>query len=751
MKFVFSWPALLVSAFLFSPCRLCFADPSARVAQPPPAIVVARSMQAGPWEEAAAKDLAHYLGKITGSEVALVHGKPQATAGLTFLVGSLAVELNPQLGERLRKAQKKEPVFRSDAIVMTNEAGRIYLAGSNDDSHYFAVSAFLHRQGCRWYLPTAIGECLPKSETLSTEGLDVVYAPPFEVRTYWISWVGDTTDYETFAHRNFYNLDRQAVGSHELGELLPASVAGQPLLLNSLETVKAVVARLAERQAKNEALSLGISDSTQALKSEIDQRLSGGFQDKFFYATAAADTFLPFYNQVCEELWKLNPQSRSKVGFLAYTNLTLPPQRKIVAAKPLVAFLAPIDIDPNHALTDPRSPERLDFLGALRRWTEVMQGRVLIYDYDQGMMVWRDLPNPSHQVFRKDVKTYRDLGILGFATESRNAIATTFTNLHFRGQLMWNPELDVDSELALFYRNFYGPAAEPMQRYWGAIYDSFENSLMIDHEYYIIPALYPQRLVDGLAAELEQASADDEPYRSRLQMTRTAFEVLRSYTQMVQAGAVEGDYAKAVQLGRQGLAAREALTTQNGTFTTYKGMGESGPAWWPGEVDTYAELGRLCDGSQGHLVAKTPLQWSFREDPHDQGLWQGWGASEDFSAWRTLSSGMLPRAQGLIEADYHNPEGFGWYACKIELPKLKGGERLIFPGLFNSSWLYVNGSLLDWREQKEPWWYNDYSFRWDVDVSSALRPGINTFILRTKMMQHPSGMFRRPFLYRKAS
>lgn len=77
-----------------------------------------------------------------------------------------------------------------------------------------------------------------------------------------------------------------------------------------------------------------------------------------------------------------------------------------------------------------------------------MQGRVVIYDYDQSMLVWRgDLPNPSHQVLQAEIKEYARLGILGFGTESRNALATTFLNLYFRGQLYWNPQLDVQAEL----------------------------------------------------------------------------------------------------------------------------------------------------------------------------------------------------------------------------------------------------------------------------------------------------------------
>ena len=59
--------------------------------------------------------------------------------------------------------------------------------------------------------------------------------------------------------------------------------------------------------------------------------------------------------------------------------------------------------------------------------------------------------------FREDVKHYRDAGILGVNTESRNALATTFINLYLRARLLWNPEEDVDALLDDFYARFFGP------------------------------------------------------------------------------------------------------------------------------------------------------------------------------------------------------------------------------------------------------------------------------------------------------
>ena len=94
--------------------------------------------------------------------------------------------------------------------------------------------------------------------------------------------------------------------------------------------------------------------------------------------------------------------------------------------------------------------------------------------------------------------------------------------------------------------------------------------------------------------------------RERLRFTRLGFEVLTAYMEMVHAAATEGDYAAAVAAGERGLAAREQLADMNLIFTTYRGIGEKGYSWWPGEVLQYRELLPYINGQKGELVAACP-------------------------------------------------------------------------------------------------------------------------------------------------
>jgi hypothetical protein len=486
------------------------------------------------------------------------------------------------------------------------------------------------------------------------------------------------------------------------------------------------------------------------------------------------------YNGVAERLMRAAPDSKSKIGFLIYSNITIPPVRVNFVAKPLVGYLAPIDIDPIHSMDDSRSGPRREYKEMLYKWGKLMPGRVVIYDYDQSMLVWRDIPNPSHQAFRRDVKHYQKAGIVGVDTESRGAMATIFLNLYFRGQLLWNPDADVDAMLAEFYPKFYGPAAGPMADYGGAIYQAWEETLATEHEYFVAPAVYTPELVARLKGLLQKAEAIAGDYRGddakliadRMRFTRLGFEVLDAYTAMAAAANAEVDYAAAVAAGERGLAAREQLTAMNPTFTTYKRIGENGYAWWPGEVKQYKELLPFTDGTKGTLVVKLPLPWNLRRDAGDVGVKEEWfkkpvdlawwnGLKQPASVedrlkgagqqWEQVRADVYMQAQGVVTADYQSFTGHAWYQADVELQpgQEQGKLHVKFPGLFNECWLYVNGEEVAHRPFKGVWWMNDYRFEWDVDVAGKLKSGRNSVVVRFSNPHHMGGMFRRPFVYRE--
>lgn len=757
--------------------------------------VVVVSPKAGQWEKKAADDLVHYINVMSGAKPTLANTDASVAEALkgkapTLVVGSAALTAEPSLRTGLDKVAKKDPVLRADAIVVRRQGNRVYLAGSNDDSHYYAVAELLHRWGCRWYFPTEFGQCIPESPTLSVGDLDYSYAPPFEVRNFWIAWNGSYDDFHEFNRRNRMNPGVGVPNGHAIGEyvkeLIPKGKTLFDIPIAEDATADHIAKKVAPQFAAGKDFSLGMEDGIYRSESAKDKELRANLHDKYFLVPALTDPFLTLYNKVAERLLKEHPASKARIGFLAYSNITLPPQRDITAAKPLVAYLAPIDVDPVHGMDDPKSPPRQEYREMMYRWAKVMQGRVVIYDYDQGMLVWRDIPCPSIASIRQDIKHYHKAGILGLSTESRGATATVFLNLFVRGQLYWNPDADVDALLAEFYEKFYGPAAKPMAAYWSAINEAWEKSIVTEHEHFLIPAIYTPSLVAQLRKHLEEAEKLVQPLAGkpgrneklcveRMKFTRLTFDVLDAYTAMVKAAATEIDYKAAVAAGERGLAARKQLANMNPTFTTrVVGVAaeddKADAAWWPGEVRQYRELQQFIDGTKGTLLTKTPLEWAFRRDPNDTGLASGWAYRPvDLTWWNRLSdrgtigshqsnpghwemlrTDLYAQAQGVLTADNHSYTGYAWYRTDLDLeaPAANGKIRLVFPGLFNECWLYVNGYLVAHREQNPIWWYNDYKFEWDVDLTGKVKAGKNTIALRLHNPHHFGGIFRRPFVYR---
>ena len=754
--------------------------------------VVVVSPQAGTQEKQAAEDLAHYIGLMSGAtpEIARTSGAIDvAMAGNAplLVIGQRALQADARLGGAIDAVLKKNAHLRTDGIILKRDGNRVYLAGNNDRSHYFAVAELLRRWGCRWYIPTDFGECVPEEAELRVGDLDYVYSSPFEIRAYWISWNGDGAGAAEFQARNMMT-GRGAMPptGHALGKFTggaPGSKGMFNFAITAPATAEHVAGQIESSFASGGKISLGMEDGNYDSDYPRDQELMKLQWDKYFLRWSVTDPMLELYNNVSRILLKKYPDSQAQIGFLAYANMTIPPVRDMVAERSLYCELAPIDIDPIHGMDDPQSPPRQEYREMLHKWAKVMQGRLAIYDYDQGMLVWRDIPNPSHQSFRQDVQHYREAGILGVNTESRNAIGTTFLNLYMRARLLWNPDEDVDALLAEFYPKFYGPAAQPMQIYWNTIYEAWENTICTEHEYFVAPAIYTPDVIETCRKSLADAEKRVAPLKNkaaptrreqqvldRLRFTRMSFEIIDGYLSMVHAAATEVDYKKAAQIGNKTLAVRERMTEMNGIFTTYRRMPEGGSPWWPGEARQYSELAQLLDGTRGTLIAKLPEKWAFRRDKARVGV-KGkyatqdvdlayWEASRDGltarsrkdypDEWEVLRTDLYAQAQGIRDPDRQSFTGDMWYRTDVELPagQVKGKVHLMFPGLFNECWLYVNGEEAGYRKQGDLWWLNDYKFEWDVDLAGQLKSGKNTIVLRANCEHHFGGMFRRPFLYR---
>ena len=341
---------------------------------------------------------------------------------------------------------------------------------------------------------------------------------------------------------------------------------------------------------------------------------------------------------------------------------------------------------------------------------------------------------------------------------------------------MWNPKANVKAMEAEFYQKFYGPAAKPMSDYWNAIYDAWDKTVVTEHEYFVAPAIYTPQVVNKLRADLAAAqkivaplkgkanlSRHEKAYVDRMAFAQASFNVLDNYMAMEFALTNEVDYKKAAEFADKGLAARDALGQMNPTFISIVNEGGGG-AWWKGQPEFMRELLAFTDGTKGTLIAKTPLEWSFKRGEPVPKDWTYTGmegatpkgevasatqAPTKENGWETLRTDIYIQGQGLHNPDGQSYTGHYWYQTTMDLTAAQIGAKphLMMPGLFNEAWLYVNGERVGHREYTEPWWLTDYKFMWDADLTGKLKPGKNVISVRGFNPHHFGGMFRRPFLY----
>ena len=101
------------------------------------------------------------------------------------------------------------------------------------------------------------------------------------------------------------------------------------------ETAQHVAQQVEKPYADGGAFSLGMEDGSYDSAYPNDQQLMKLQWDKYFMRWSVTDPMLELYNNVARILQSKYPDSKGKIGFLAYANMTIPPVRDMVAKRSL--------------------------------------------------------------------------------------------------------------------------------------------------------------------------------------------------------------------------------------------------------------------------------------------------------------------------------------------------------------------------------------------------------------------------------
>jgi hypothetical protein len=503
-----------------------------------PAAQIVLPADADEIEKVAAEELNAYLKKMSGAELP-VRSRPQDGVTTVWLGAP-----DEETGRKLALA-----ALPFDGFVVDCDGGRVVLAGNcprgTRNAVYWTLEELL---GVRWYIPTELGENVPKTSTVKLRALQRRVEPRFVNRrnhgidtsipgegAKWRDRVR-ITDHSLAVPFNRY--------SHNLYRVLPASKYGKthpeyyPLIGGKRRipssdgaqnwqpcTTNPEVIALTVEYGKEwfrdhpEAnfFSVGMNDSAEFCEcpdcTALD--LPG---DTFRGRTMVSDRYFAFVKAVADGLRDEFPGKY--VSCIAYSVVESPPKRVKLPSNVMVVITQ--DVGQWHSPAYRRADREF-----ARAWAKAA-GAFGTYDYTG--LGWL-MPRVYPHAMAESLRFYDRVGAVAVTNEAWPTWWYAGPQMYVRAKLMWDPKLDCDAVLDEFYTGFFGPAKTPMKTF----YDVLERCMMKQRD---------GRWFEGLSSVLQQMdlwqrgdldecrramrqarrlAAGEEPYEQRLEFVARGF------------------------------------------------------------------------------------------------------------------------------------------------------------------------------------------------------------------------------------
>lgn len=743
----------------------------------PPTICI--PAQATAAEQFAASELQTYLKKITGELAPIATGETIPQTGKTII-----------LGRHPRNSDLKWSELSPDEFIIEALPDTIRIAGGvgkeitnvngqkfvQERGTLYGVYEFLENLGVRWYRPEPWGEYVPNSEQITLPSNRKKYQPGYKYR-YGMNgyrwWKDETMEQRAlarlwatrnrqncnmwtgpeyggyyhinFAHNYMYLVPtEQYFATHpEYFALVNSKRSDKPeaqLCLSNPDVqqlfVKAIIGQ-AKSNPQAEVISVEPNDMSlwcecNGCKAMDDPKLSAGFG-----GISMANRVCAFNSIVARKVAEQAPQV--KVGWLAYNQHTevptlvtkLEPNTVVMAT----AFAGAYS-DYSRKLTDPASMQNARFIKILEGYGRLTQ--IFVHDYFSGYAWFGPLPIIHTMVDR--LRAYRHYNVVGLYSEMHPHWGPQGLELYFYCKLLWNPDLDVNKELDLYYKNYYGLAAKPMKEYHELLEKAATNGSYFGSGGSGILNLFSNDLLEKLKTPIETARQlvkGKVPYEQRIEGVWAGYEFARRFRQ-----------AANLKDKNQIVEAVETLDNLDKFVLSYKAgdVFDNGPVFTM-PFDTTRDFGKTIR-EQAELLGKFEnpqvaqihdKNWRFQTDEKDEGLKSNW-MSGDFTvkSWPLIDADRWWQEQG-----YSNYHGIAWYRRSFTPPALEGSQRLVlyFGAVDGDSTVFINGKKVGEHNLQAD------GVGWDklfyFDITSFIIPNqSNVIAVRVKKLVAMSGMFK---------
>jgi hypothetical protein len=609
-------------------------------------------------------------------------------------------------------AAKPYPFQQGFRVVVCERS--VALAGESDLAVSYAIYEILDRLGCRWFMPTDLGEVIPQRATVTLAEMDFSSGPASTYRALW--YCG-----EDYFRRNRLG-GRYVYAGHALGSYLTtaqleehpewvAVIDGRPspptLKWTRPEVADAIAEEILESVESGEgnrtSASLSPEDQIHFDESE-DPRFDAGDTDPMFGEPSLTDRLLVLGNRVAERVTVEHPDML--FGMLAYVNYTRAPVREKVHPN-IVPLIAPITYSRVHPLTDDREPNNKALRELIAGWGRATSDTgtgIYLYGWNLAEMT---APNPMITKWAVDTLYVLRHGCRFFMPETSSNFETSMHALYLGPRLAWDPTLKPDRIIDDLHRRFYGQAAEQMAAYWHFI----DRIWVQTAEFSGGPVGYmrrftPERMTRArelMNAGIKAARTDLE--KARVRMVDESLILFEQYMKM-RRDFIEGRFkrlsAESIQWIGRTHAMAERYRDQHAFSARQYG---AGGVWGSNDgVDYFVQwYKRAYDEAAyiaGHydILTPTPIRkWRFGADPDKKGQNLGWHQARfDDSAWKATDICV----DSWSHLGLHNYLGRAWYRTSVTVrPGRPGRRTFLWLGVSDgTTMVFVNGTPATWRD-----------------------------------------------------
>ncbi len=668
----------------------------------------------------ALKDLNYHFEQMSGAKLKIIEeSDPRKIPRPAIVVGKLA----NQLGATCKATDWQE----SYRILVKD--GRVLIGGERDVASSYGIYAFLQILGCDWVMPGALGEVIPKRDTLIVDETDIQTSPDFGLR--WM-WIGGGKKYFKPEFRAEYDqwLVRQRMGTSEkfrerLNEAHmwnkvvrkyknefkkdPAMLAlvrqadgsykrqGPQLETTNPKTIDLVIRYIRDEFAKKGwpkdkkiTLAIGPADGLGFSESPESRAVSPNKVSPISGMRDATDLVVRLANDVLKKIGDEYPNLT--LGFYIYSAHNEFPELTVPNSRILPIF-APIGYSRFHSTVDPHSKTRAYYKQIVYKWVESAKKHhtpLMVYEYNWNLAD-NMLPYTRIKSMAEDLRFYKKNSFFGITVQAIKAWATVAPTNYIFAKMSWDTSLDWRKLTKEFCEKSYGPAAKDIEKYYLRLAKIQSEAGQEAGSFYSTPLIFDDAYMKAARADIDKALGNtrlSEKQRKRVKGVELGFRSLELYLEWNKASN-EFNFVKAMKIGEQLKANYKATINAN-----YHFIGRAGGIYIDRLILKSTEGSYKYSSSPYKIIYKLPDMLPTMFDPMGKGeLLNLFGTKINDSGWlktRTWSSTWDAQGLGLLRT------GSVWYRIRFDVPAdLKGkGIGLLLGAFEDEARIWVNGAYV---------------------------------------------------------